>query len=164
MHKDDRVVPILSRDRRRQSCDKPRFGTARDLFEALRRQVVALVHDEVSIFSNAIIYNSLSDEALDERDVNRPARLAAPAADSPNGRGRNVQKCRQSVDPLFEQLPPVNEHERIDATPRDQPRRNHGLSEGCGRGQYSGVVREHRLRRRLLLLPKFSLKRKVDSP
>ena len=93
LHKDDRVVPILARDRRRQPCDEPRFGTARDLFEALRRQVVALVHDEVSIFSNAIVYDSLPDEALDERDVNRPARLAAPAADSPNGRDRNVQKC-----------------------------------------------------------------------
>jgi hypothetical protein len=86
-------MPILARDRRRQPRNEPRFGTTGDLFEALRRQVVALVDDEVSIFCDVIIYDSFPDEALDERDVNRPARLAAPAADSPNGRDRNVQKC-----------------------------------------------------------------------
>jgi len=157
------VVPILSRDCRRQPGNEPRFGTARDLLEALRRQVVALVHDEVSVISNAIIYNSLSDEALDERDVNRPARLAASAADSANSRDRQVQKCRQSVDPLFEQLLPVDEHKRIHAAPRDQPRRNHGLSEGRGRGQHSGIVGGHRLCRGLLLWPQFSCKHQFDS-
>src|SRR5215469_11780346 len=90
LHKDDRVVPILSRDRRRQPCDEPTVGTARDLFEALRRHVMALIYDEVSIFSDTIIYNPLPDDALNERDVNRPKRLAAPAADSPNGHGRDV--------------------------------------------------------------------------
>jgi hypothetical protein len=64
-HKDDRVVSVLARDRRRESRNEPRLGTTGDLFEALRRDVVASVDDDVPIFSHAIIHDSLPDEALD---------------------------------------------------------------------------------------------------
>ena len=123
LHKDDRVVAILACDGRRQPHNESRFSAARDLFETLRRHVVALVYDEVPIFPDAIIHNSLPDEALNEGDVNRPARFPAPAADSPNGCGRNVQKCRQSLDPLLQELTTMDEDQSVHVALGDEPSR-----------------------------------------
>ena len=115
LHEDDRVVAVLPRDGRRQPEDEPRLRLARDLFEAVRRQVVALVDDQVAVVGHAIIDDALPDQALNDRDIEQPGRRVSPAADAPNRLGGHAEERREALDPLIEQLAPMDEHERADA-------------------------------------------------
>ena len=133
LHEDDRMVAIFAGDGRGQARDELRLRPADDLLETLSGQVVAFVDDEMSVVSDQVTHDVLSHQALDDRHVQRAGRLLAPAADSADGLGRQPQKRRQSLDPLFLQLPAMHENERIDAALGDQPCGDDGLSKG-GRG------------------------------
>ena len=103
--------------------------------------MVALIDDEMAVVADAIVDDALPDQALNHGDIDSAGWLVPAATDSPN-RGRwHVQERRQPFDPLIEQLPPMNEHERVDATLGDQPGGDDGLAEGGGRGQHTGVMR-----------------------
>jgi hypothetical protein len=54
LHEDDRMMAILPCNRRRQSRDELRFRTPDDLFKAVRRQMVALIDDHMTIVSGRI--------------------------------------------------------------------------------------------------------------
>ena len=69
LHEDDRVVAILAGDGRRQPEHEPRLGLSRDLLEAVGRQVMALVDDQVAVVGDAIVDDALSDEALNHGDI-----------------------------------------------------------------------------------------------
>ncbi len=69
LHEDDRVVTVLSGHGRRQPENEPRLGLSRDPLEAVRRQVVALVDDQVAVVGHAIVDDTLLDQALNHRDI-----------------------------------------------------------------------------------------------
>ena len=138
--------------------DESRLGLARHLLEAVRRQVMAFVDDHVAVVGDAIIDDTLPDEALNDGDVEQPGRSASPAADSTDRLRGHAEERREPLDPLVEQLPPMHEHERVDAALGDEPGGDDGLAERGRGGQHAGLVRQHRVCRRLLLGPELALK------
>ena len=94
LHEDDRMVAVLARDRRRQSDDESRLGLSRNLLEAMGRQVVALVDNQVAVVGDPVVHNALLDEALDDGDIEQPGRRVAPPPMRPidfAGTPRNVE-------------------------------------------------------------------------
>ena len=55
LHEDDRVMAVLARDGRGQPEDEPRLRLAGHLLEAVRREVVALVDDQVAVVGDAVV-------------------------------------------------------------------------------------------------------------
>ena len=47
----------------------------------------------------------------------------------------------------------MDQHESVDAALCDQPGRHNGFAKRRSRGQNANIVRQHRVRRRLLLRP-----------
>ena len=70
--------------------------------------------------------------------------LLSPAADAADGLRGQVEERREPLDPLVQQLPAMDEHQRVDAAAGDQPGGDHGLAERRRGGQHAGVVRQHR--------------------
>ena len=128
LHEDDRMVAVLTRDGRRQADHKSGFGLACKLLETVRRQVMALVDDYMAVLGDAVIDDALSDETLNNANVDVSSRSTSSAADSTDCFRRDVEKCRQPLDPLIEQLAPMNEHERVDTALSNEPRGDHGLA------------------------------------
>ena len=54
------------------------FARRDDLLEAVRRQVMALVDDQVAVVGDAVVDDALPDQALDDRDVDRPVGSVRP--------------------------------------------------------------------------------------
>ena len=74
LHEDDGMVAVLARDGRRQPHDESRLGLARHLLEAVRRQVMALVDDQMAVVGHAIIDDTFSDQTLNDGHVEQPGR------------------------------------------------------------------------------------------
>ena len=74
------MVAILACDGRRQSDDEPGLGLPRHLLEAVRREVVTLVDDQVSVVGDAIVDYSLANKTLDYADVEHSCRTASTSA------------------------------------------------------------------------------------
>jgi len=55
LHADDRVVTVFAGHRGGQTKDEPGLRLPGDVLEALRRQVVALVDDEVPVVGDALV-------------------------------------------------------------------------------------------------------------
>lgn len=53
----------------------------RDQFEADGRETMALVDDQMAIVGDEVAYLAAAHEALDQRDVDPPRRLALSTAD-----------------------------------------------------------------------------------
>ena len=89
------MVPVLACNGRRQPHDESGLGLARDLLEAVRRQVMALVNDQMAVVGHAVVDHALPDETLNDGDVEQPGRSAPPAADTTDrlrrARPRNVE-------------------------------------------------------------------------
>ena len=49
LHEDDRLMTVLARDGRRQSEHESSLRAAGDLFEAVGRQMVALIDDQMTV-------------------------------------------------------------------------------------------------------------------
>jgi len=103
LHEDDRMMAILPRDRCRQSRDELRFRAPDDLFEAVRRQVVALIDDHMTIFTDAIVDDTFAHQTLNDRNVQPARRLPASAADASDLMIIDIQKRRQAFHPLIQQ-------------------------------------------------------------
>ena len=103
------MMSVLARDSRRQSKDEPRLRAAGDLFEAAGREMVTFVNDQMAVASYAVIHDAFSYQALNDRHINSAGRLVPAAADPPDGGMRQLKKRGQAVDPLIEQLPPVDD-------------------------------------------------------
>ena len=162
LHEDDRVVAVLARDGRRQSEDESSLCLAGHLFEAVGREVVALVHDQVAVVRDAVVDDTFPDEALNDGDVEQPGWSVSSAADAPNRFRREAEEGRESLDPLVEKLAAMNEDERVHAALGDQPRSHDGLAECRGRGQHAGLVLEHRVCGGLLFRPQLAAERDVQ--
>ena len=164
LHEDDRMVPVFASDRGGQARDELCLCLADDLLETVRGQVVAFVHDEMSVIADQIIHDSLARQALNERHVERPGRLLSPAADSADLLRRQAQKRCQALDPLFQQLPAMDENQRIDAALGDQPCGDDGFSEGGRGGEHAGVVGQHGLGGDLLLGLQLAVETHIQRP
>ena len=120
--------------------------------------MVAFIHDHLTLLGDAIVHDAFPDEALNDRHIEQPGRLVAATANAANRLRWEVEKRRQTLDPLVQELAPMHEHQRIDAALGDQPGRDDGLAERRRGGQDTSVVLQHRLGRELLLCSKLALK------
>src|SRR5207245_8917871 len=101
-HVDDRNTDTLPRHRGRQAVDEPRFRAPDDLFKAVRRQMVALIDDHMTVITDAIVNNTLADQTLDDRNIHPARWLAASAADASDLTVIDIQKRRQAFHPLIQ--------------------------------------------------------------
>ena len=158
LHEDDWMMTVLARHRRGQAQDESRLRPTDDLFEAVRRQMVAFIDDHLPVIADAIVHDIFTDEALNDRHIEQPGRLVAAAANAADRLGREVEKRRQTLDPLVQELAPMHEHQRIDAALGDQPGSDDCLAECRRGGQHTSFVLQHRLGRELLLGSELALK------
>ena len=91
-----------------------------------------------------------------------PVGLLSAAANAADRLGREVEKRRQTLDPLVQQLAPMHEHQRIDAALGDQPGGDDCLAERRRGGQDASVVLQHRVRREPLLWSELALKGRLQ--
>src|SRR5215469_375598 len=157
LHENDRMLAILSGDRRRQARHELRLSLAGNLLKALSREMVALIHNEVPIIAHEIVDEAASDHALYHCHIKQASRLCAASADPANSERRHSEEGGKALDPLMLQLPPMYQYECIHAPLRNQPRSDHGLSEGRGGCQHSRIMGEHRLGGNGLLGAQFAL-------
>ena len=141
LHENDRMVAILARHGRGQPEDISRLCPAGHKLKARRRQMVAFVNDKMTIVRHQVGYFALPHEALDQRDINDTGRLAAPAADDADILRIDIEKCLEAFHPLAEQLPTMDEHERIQAPLSNERCGHNRLAEGGRRREHAIVMR-----------------------
>ena len=145
------MVPIASRHGRRQAQHISGLRSARHELEARGRQVVALVHYQVSVAGNEVGHFASAHQALNERYVEVLGWLMLAGADRPDVAWCEIHKRREALLPLPNELAPVHKDERVDGAVRDECRGDHRLAKRGGRGEHAAVVRLHGVERLLLL-------------
>ena len=88
------MVTILARDGCRQGKDESGLGLAGNLFETVRRQMVAFVDDHVAIIGDKISDDALADETLNDADVDPSSRSTSAAADPTDLFDRYIKERR----------------------------------------------------------------------
>ena len=86
--------PITNRESRITNHES-RLDVARHLLEAVRREVMALVDDQLPVVGHAIVNDALPDETLNDSDVEQPGRSASPTPD-PADRLRGMPRHAES--------------------------------------------------------------------
>src|SRR6266536_1626000 len=84
--------------------------------------MVALVHNQVAVLRHPIIHRVLAHKTLHERNIQNTRELLSPASQPADAFYRQIQKCTEALDPLFEQLLAVNQNEGIHPTLGNEPR------------------------------------------
>ena len=90
------MVSVFARDGGRQAEDKTRLGTTSDLLEAVGRQMMAFVDDQMTVVADAVVHDAFADEALDHRDIKAAGRLSPPAANPVDRGARHAEGGRVS--------------------------------------------------------------------
>lgn len=68
----------------------------------MRRQVVAFVDNHPPIITDAVGYDTLTNETLNHSDIEQAGRLASAAADSSDRLRGQIEERRKALDPLIE--------------------------------------------------------------
>ena len=76
------MVAVLACDCCRQSDDESGLGLACHPLETVRRQVMALVDDDMTVLGDAVSHDALPNETLDNADVNVSSRSTSATSDS----------------------------------------------------------------------------------
>jgi hypothetical protein len=87
---------------------------------------MALINDHMAVLSDAVIYDALSYETLNDADVNSSSRSISSSADSSDRFRLDIDESGESLNPLIEQVPAMDQHERIHAALGDEPRGDDG--------------------------------------
>ena len=129
LHQNDRMMTVLAHRGRSQAKNIPRFDLSQHLFKTEGGEMMAFVHDDLAVSGHQIIHHMFAAEALYYRHVDQASRLFATASNLSNRLDRKVQKNRQSLSSLVEQLTPMDQDQCIDLSRRDHPRRHYGFTE-----------------------------------
>ena len=92
LHEDDWMVAILPCHGRGQTGDEPCFGLPGNKLETVGGQMVAFVHDQVSIVPNQIVHDPFADHTLDDRHIQKAGRFPSSAADPANRASRQSKE------------------------------------------------------------------------
>ena len=141
LHEDDRMMTILASHGRGQPEDIARLRPPGHEFKARRREMMALVDDQMTVVRHQVRYFAATHEALDQRDINDAGRLPASAADDADVLRIDIEKCPQALHPLGEQLATMDENERIAPPLRNQRGSHNRLAEGGRRRKHAMVMR-----------------------
>src|ERR1700686_5287271 len=113
LHKDDRVMPVFAGRGRGQSDDVLCFHLSQHSLKSEGRDVVAFIHDHLTIFGNQVFYLGLSDQALNDCYVYAPSSRSLASADLTDVLGAQPKEQRQPLPPLIHQVASMNEDERV---------------------------------------------------
>ena len=158
LHEDNRVVSVFAGDGGGQACDEPRFGAAGDQLKAAGGKVVTFIHHQMAVSPGAVVHYAFVGEALHKRHIQAARELLPTTSEPPDHFRRKAQECGQALDPLFQELLAVNKNKSAHATSSNEPGRDHGFAKRRCAGENSGVVRQHRVRSRLLFGPQRAAK------
>ena len=101
LHCDDRVVPVLTGGCRREPGHIARPGLPEHSLEAHRRDVVALVDENVPVIGDEILDLAARAQALQHADVDRAPALVAATSELTDRAWRDVEERRQPLPPLI---------------------------------------------------------------
>jgi hypothetical protein len=113
------MVAILPRGRRCQANHILRFDLPQDLLKRERREVVAFVDDDMSVFGHEVLHLLLPVSALHHSDVDFPGSLRLASAHLADLIDWSIKEHCEPLSPLVEQLLPVLENKRVDLPARD---------------------------------------------
>ena len=94
LHEDNRMVTIFAGDGGRQAKDESGLGLPCNLFETVRRQMVAFVDDHMAVIGDEISDHALADETLNDADVDPSNRSTSTSADPANLFDRYIKERR----------------------------------------------------------------------
>lgn len=114
---------------------------------------MTFIDNEVAVLGDAVIHGPVSDETLHESDVEFAAEFPPAAAKSADGFRREFQERFQPFNPLFHQLFPMHEDERVDGALGDEPCGDNRLSERRRCRKRSYIEAHHGLNRCPLFRP-----------
>ena len=129
LHKDNRVMPVFTGQRRRQTKKTSGLALPRDQFKTECRQMMTFVNNHKTVVADKIVNHSFFAQALNRGNVNYSSGVAFTAADGSNLFGCYIQKIFQSRFPLCDQLNAVNQHQRVYFTPSYHVCGNHCFAE-----------------------------------
>jgi len=142
LHEDDRVMTVLPSDGGGEAKHIPGPGPSCNLFEAVRRQMMALVHDELAILGHAVVHPPSRAGALAARSGE-----AWPELADWTGERRPATPLRTrlwmsatSINPVGLRLPPPIRPIRIRGIPRNVDRRSTHWSSSCCRWTRTSVL------------------------
>ena len=95
----------------------------------------------MTVIADEIVDLAVAHEALDQGYVDAPRQLALAASDGANAGTVDRQEGLQPLAPLVDQLPPMHEHERVEAACCDHAGADHGFTESCRGGEHAEIVR-----------------------
>ena len=163
LHEDDRVMPVLADRRGGQAEYVTRFHLSHHRLEAERGEMMAFIDDDVAVVGDEIEHCAFVVQALQNGDIDFAAGFLLPAADNADLFRVEVEKHREPLAPLIEQLAAMHEHERVHAAARDQVCANDGLPKRGRRREHAIIVREECFRCLDLLGSKSAAKRDVEG-
>lgn len=145
------MMSILSH----RCCREPKYIASLDLFrdqlEFFRRDVMALIDDELPVVGNTIIDDIVANQTLPQRHIDKTGGLFLSAPHDPEILGRNIEKHRQSAEPLIQDRLAVNDNERIDTSLGNHLGAQHGFAETRRQREHSQVMSLDRPEGRLLV-------------
>src|SRR5260370_28278184 len=103
LHFYDRMVAVASVRRRRKPDDVPSLDLGQHALEGDRRQMVALVHDHLSIAGHEIRDLPAANEALDHGDVESAVGGSLSRTDLANLLGADTAEQGELNEPLVQQ-------------------------------------------------------------
>src|ERR1700730_8544370 len=142
LHEDYRMVAVLPRHRRRQAEHVSGLGFPRDGLKAYGREMMAFIDDNMAVISDQIGDDALPNQAPHEGDIDGACRLLLPAVYDADFVRCDVQKGLEARHPLVEELPAMDEDQRVPIPHRDHFRSDDGLAESCGRCKHPDLVLE----------------------
>src|SRR5215813_1712560 len=109
LHKNYRVVPILSNRCSSQADDILRFDLSQHSFERESRDVVTLVYDHLAVVRNQILNFAFSDETLYYGHVDSSSSRSLPASNLANVPFFKSKKLGQPITPLIQKMAAMNQ-------------------------------------------------------
>src|SRR5580698_8095535 len=94
-----------------QTRDETRLHLPQYLLETHCRKMMAFIHNNVPVVGDQVVHDLFAVQALNDSNVNNatcPSPTASDLADTFDGQ---IQECRESLAPLVQQLPPMDENE-----------------------------------------------------
>ena len=150
LHLRDRVASIAALRCRGQPDDVTRLHRRQHALERDRREMVALVDDDLPVAGHEIRDGLLAHQALDHRDVDPAGGVALSGTDLPDLLGVDTEEHGELRAPLVEQRSSVHQDQRAAGTGGHQIRADDGLADARRGDENAAVAREKRTGRLIL--------------
>jgi len=105
--------------------------------------MMAFVNDNVPILSDQILRHPLSVQALNQCNVDVTRPLGFSSADLADVIDRHIEERSQPFTPLVQKLGPVDQHQCVRLSRRDEIRRGDRFAKGRPCTQNAVVVRKN---------------------